>query len=268
MIKTLVSVDMDLASGIALRYAYQQANLINMKLQAIHVEKPNSKEKVPAGGWMRNKWEKAILDKGQEEMARLLNTAKLNSSVWGPPKVLIGDREEEIIYELQRGLYDLFIEGILASFDISDFYKLIDSRLYQNMPCPALVVRNLADVRSILLLLSGGPDFRQFISNFLKIFNGAKADLDILHYTFRESGELVFQEKGESDVLRDAESLLTDQGWPPKKTQAVQGTPEQLARYIKDYGLIASSVHRRGAAKTPLLEVLGRVPSPLLLCWQ
>ena len=67
MIKTIVSLDTNLASSIALRYACRLANLIETELHTIHVKEPDSEGSSPGSGWVRKTWEDAMLTSEQAE---------------------------------------------------------------------------------------------------------------------------------------------------------------------------------------------------------
>ena len=56
-LKTLVAVDADLASSIAIRYACDLANRTGMQLQTIHVVEPEEQGHTPGTGWVRRTWE-------------------------------------------------------------------------------------------------------------------------------------------------------------------------------------------------------------------
>lgn len=269
MIKVLVSVDADLASSIALRYACQMADLIGMELQTIHVEEPGKEGYSPGSGWVRQTWEAALLETGREEINRLIKAEKTSCPVLGPPKMFVGDRDEEILRELQRGSYDLFVEGALYTFSAANFYKKIRSRLYRYAPCPVILVKNLVNLQRVVIVMTGNENVRRLISSFLRIFQGRKVEVDLLSCEFEKTVEpKVYKERKNSDAgLQSAEKILAERGWKPGESRAVQGTPEELGHLLKDYGLTVSSIHREGGKKSDFLDLLSRSPSPTLLYW-
>lgn len=270
MTKALVSLDADLASSIALRYAAQLAKLTGMDLETIHVVEPDREGHTPGAGWVRRTWEKGLLETHQGEIRRLINAEKASCPSLAPPKMFVGDREEEILGELQRGSYDLFVEGALYTFTAGNFYKKIRSRLYRYAPCPALLVKNLVNLQRVVIVMTGNENVRGLISSFLRIFQGGKVELDLLSCEFEKRVEpIVREERKNSDAgLQSAEKILAERGWKPRERRVVQGTPEKVGHLLKDYGLTVSSIHREGGKKSDLLELLSRSPSPILLCWQ
>jgi nucleotide-binding universal stress UspA family protein len=267
MTKMLVSIDVDLASSIALRYACQLADLIGAELETIHVEEPDKEGYSPGSGWVRQTWEKALLETGQNEVNRLINAEKTSCPVLPPPKMFVGDREEEILRELQRGSYDLFVEGELQTFSAANFHKKIHSRLYRYAPCPFVLVRNLVGLERLLILLHEGVDVGRLIPRFSTIFKGVKAEIDLAYCEFQKSREPSPGKEGDRD-LDTAEKMLADQGWTPRKGRVLRDPAEKLGDFLKDYGLVVSSMHREVSRKSDLLQLLSRCPSPILLLWQ
>lgn len=269
MIKTLVSVETNLASRLALRYACRLANVINMELHTVHVREPDSEGRSPGSGWVRKTWEDALLHSDQEEIHQLVKAERTSYPELGPPKITIGDREKEIYYQLQSELYGLFVEGALHTFNASPFYHKIHSWFYQNSPCPIILVKNLVDVGNTLLVLSRGVNYAKLISNYLKFFKGSPVELDLIYCHFDGHAKSP-RSKGENadTMLRNAEKILTEHDVKPAQCRVVQTSANKAAEFMRGYGLVVSSIYRQTSKKSPLLELLSRMPYPLLLCWQ
>lgn len=267
MLTTLVALDADLASSIALRYACQMADIVEMALQTIHVEDADAEGHPPGTGWVRRTWEKALLKTGEEEIAQLIRAERSSCPRLPATKMVLGDRDEEILRELEREPYDLFVEGMLYTYSSTNFYKKIRSRLYRNASCPVILVKNLVNLSRIVLVLDSTTDPSSMVRTFLKIFKDAAIDLDLLYFGFQNDGGAMRQEDTNSDaVLSHAGKLLADGGRSPKSSRVIQGIPERLDELFKDYGLAVSSVHHVTHKKSPLGDLLYRIPSPLLLC--
>jgi len=99
MLRTLVYLDADLASSIALRYACQLTRVVDMKLHTFHVEEPDHDGHAPGTGWVRRTWESMVLKTGEFEIAQLIKAEKASCPKLDTPKMLIGDRENEILRE-------------------------------------------------------------------------------------------------------------------------------------------------------------------------
>ena len=266
--KALLSLDENLASSIALRYACQQANLIpSMKLQAIHVEEPDKNKKHSGGSsWVRRSWEKGLEAAGVDEVNRLLKTENVSCPFVGPPKVFVGNRQGEILEELVIGGYDMYMEGDLNTSVVSDFNDLITSDLYRKSPCPVMIVKNLISSNTAGLLCGDGVDHQKLIENFLRVFKGSGIEVDLLYYKFQEQDNVIFQDKEEAgSILTEAEKALADAGMHPRRSQVLSGSPERVGDYLRNYFLIASTFPSRNG---PRLELLAHVLAPVFLCRQ
>jgi nucleotide-binding universal stress UspA family protein len=269
MLRTLVYLDADLASSIALRYTCQLAQLVDMKLHSVHVEEPDQDGYAPGTGWVRRTWESTMLKTGEFEIAQLINAEKSSCPKLGAPKMIVGDRESEILREIQRESYDLFVEGSLQSFSAKKLYDKIHSRLYRLIPCPVLIVKNLVDIEKIALIARNEIESKKLISMFLNMFKGAKFKLDLIYCEFQDPGQLSFDAKKETiGTLSDVEEMLAENQWPAENCSTIQGSPEEIGDALRDYGLVVSPLHHTISKKSNWFQLLSHVPSPILICWQ
>ena len=269
MLRTLVYLDADLASSIALRYTCQLAQLIDMNLHSVHVEEPEVDGHAPGTGWVRRTWENTMLKTGEFEIAQLINAEKSSCPKLGPPKMLIGNRENEILREIQKESYDLFVEGSLHSFAAKKLYDKIHSRLYRLIPCPVIIVKNLVNIEKVALIVRNEIESKKLISMFLKIFKSAKLKLDLVYCEFQEPGQLSFNAKKEiNGTLSAAEEILVENQCPPENCLTIQGAPEEIGDALRDYGLLACPLHHTISKKSNWFQLLSHIPSPILICWQ
>lgn len=269
MLRTLVYLNADLASSIALRYACQLTQRVGMKLHSIHVEEPDKDGHAPGTGWVRRTWENTMLKTGEFEIAQLIIAEKSSCPMLGAPKMLVGDRENEILREIQRESYDLFIEGSLHSFTAKKLYDKLQSRLYRHIPCPVIVVKNLVNIDKIALIVRDEIEAKKIVPMFLKIFNGAKFKLDLIYCEFREPGNLAFKAKKEAHgILKNVEEFLMEKQWRPEECRAIQGAPEEIGDVLRDYGLVVSPLRHSISKRSNWFQLLSHIPSPILICWQ
>ena len=274
MIKTLVSLDNNLASSIALKYACQLSNMIRMNLLPIHVESSDYERQPPGTGWVQQTWEKGLLETAKQEISRIVADEKPSCRSLGALKITVGDREEVILQELTDGAYDLYIEGALYAFNPSSFYEKTRSKLYRETPCPIILVKNLVHLKKLVLLLEEMKSL-SLISKFLKIFEGAEVQNDLIHFTFQKGGQLKSKQgdegddkwdrKKSDDILRAAETILERKGRSPKECYLIHDTPTNIADSLQDYGLVVSHTPQYPSKKSPLVELLNRVPSAIFL---
>lgn len=267
MLKTLVSLNADLASSLALRYACQMAHRIGMDLQTIHVEEPGAEGHPPGTGWVRRTWEKALLKAGQEEISQLMQAERCSCPPLAAPKMIVGDREEEILNELEKEPYDLFVEGALCSFASAGFYSKLRSRLYRQVSCPVILVKNLTDLKTAALIKEEGANASREIDAFLKIFEKADMEVDLICCRFGLDTDFRAGEEKDPERFFSAETkLLKEAGLSPRACRVLQGAPEQMGEFFKDYGIVATSLDRGSHRRGHLTELLSHVPTPILFC--
>lgn len=265
MIKTLVDLDENLASSIALRYVSHLSKVVDLQMQIIHVEEIDPGQNSAAGsGWVRKTWEKGVMDAGGAAITRLLKTEKVDCNFAAAPQIAIGDHDDEVLEELVTSGHELFVEGIISTSRVADFYKLISSKLFAKSPCPMLVVKNLIINNKVTLICGEGVEHQTMIARFGKIFQGAAIDLELVYYKFQESKELLILAKSEAgSVLDEAAEQLSAIGLPPNSIKVLSGSPEQGGDYLSNRGLAVSTFPTR---KGPRMELLANAPAPLLLC--
>lgn len=269
MIKTLVYLDADLASSIALRYACQLANIIEMDLHTMHVEEADRQGSPPGSGWVRRTWETALLKSGEAEISQLVQAERLSYPALRAPKMVVGDREDEVLHEIQKESYDLFIEGALHTFTTTNFFNKIRSKLYRHMPSPVIMVKNLVKLEKMVLVFSEEVEFKRLAEKFSKIFKTASIALDLMHYQFKASAAASPDTDENVDaILHSSSEILMEAGWRAEQTRSFQGSPEEMGELLRDYGLVISPFRRTLTKNSLLLELLSRIPSPILLCWQ
>ncbi len=277
MINALLSLNADLASSIAFRYACRLMEQTEMRLQSIHVEEVGKESYPPGSGWVRHTWEKGLVQTAREEIAQLMNAEKASCPPLGAPTVRVGEYDEELLHELTEKSYDLLIEGVLNSFHSQPFYKKIRSKLYKYTPCPILMVKNLVNPGRAALLLSDEPDVRPLVSVFMKLFDARGGDIDLIYFSFKKPGQSVYMEKipedgpsGEHGTARTifdtAKSLLAEKDRHPKETWVIRNTAENISEFLSDYGLIGACFPRSVHKDSAMLNLLGRIPSAVLLC--
>ncbi len=264
MIKTLIDLDENLASSIALRYASHLSRLLDLQMQIIHVEEVDPNQQSGGSGWVRRTWEKGVQEAGSAAIRRLLKTEKVKCTFAAAPRIVIGDHDYEILDELVTCGHDLFIAGNLNTSRVDDFYDLITSRLFAKSPCPMLIVKNLIINDKVALICGDGVDHQKMVPQFIKIFAGCRPEIDLIYYKFQESNELLFLDKSEAgSILAEVEELLGTAGLAPHRSRVLCGTPEQGADYLSSCGLAVSTFPTR---KSPRMELLAHTPSPVMLC--
>ena len=72
MMNVLLSLNTDLGSSIAVRYANELTARSPMIVQYIHVVDPSRNSGTSGSGWVRHTYEKVLLESGEDEVRRFL----------------------------------------------------------------------------------------------------------------------------------------------------------------------------------------------------
>jgi hypothetical protein len=175
----------------------------------------------------------------------------------------VGDRREELLRELRRGGYDLFIDGAISNYNLGEFRKQLRSKLYKRMPCPVLMVKNLMMSDRVVLLVDTKTPLEPLVEHVCGFFHPSTLVFDLCIY---EPEEL--QQGSHAETMRETMvGLLRDRDFVPARTCIMRRLPESAAEEFREYGMLVTTINRVSSCKAPLTELLGRVPCPLLLCW-
>ncbi len=281
MINGALYLDEDLASSIALKFVDHMRQLISdLRLQMIHVMRPDTKPQSVGYGWVRRTWEKGVLEEGMSMITRMLKTENVHFPVSGPPKVMMGDRDEETLAELTTNVYDLFIEGDQNISNVKDFRRLISSSLYTKAPCPILIARNQVKRNRSVLLAEEGTNIKRLAEQFGRIMKTSSLSVDLVYFKApkiidwdRHMSAVAFAEAGEFETAREIlknESSPQINGDPNKAfsdsetiaaldkiklndTRFMNGPADKLAVLLQDYDLVASTFPSRKSAKVEAL---------------
>ena len=267
MKKALVSVDTNLGSSIALRYINHMADHFRPTLYAVHVVEPSHAGSEPGSGWVQKTWENALVESEREDLRRFLEMEQVSSPLLRNPKILVGDRTEQLLGELQDGQYDLFLEGVPPTSNPMDFYTLLKSRLYRSMPCPALIVKNLAPSNRVALLSGEHLETAGLVTCLLENINTSGYELDIIDIKRLDQRAPAIKVEDLTgpgrNKLKDA---LDREGLTASVLKEIEGTPRDLTDMFREYGLVVSMLPHNPRKNDPFVELLGRIASPVLIC--
>ena len=262
MLKTLLYLNEDLASSIALRYTDYLNKFIKLALHVIHVEEVDEKE-TAGTGWVRRTWEDGVASSGKQLVDRMLRTENIDCHLAGRPTVLIGDREKEIIYELRSNNYDLYVQGFLNTSDPDSFYDFVSSPLCTDSPCPVLAVKNLSISKKCVFLCADSVDPDILVEKSMAILGDSGFSFDIVFFKYHENEKLEILDKNEGgSILNKVETLLKQAGKTAESVSVLFGTPEQVGDYLKEYALVVSTLPAR---KSMRMHVLANSLSSVML---
>jgi hypothetical protein len=261
MVKTLVSIDADLASSIALRTTCQLAKATDLDIQTLHIQEAATMGPATGAGWASRTWQRELVEEGRKEILPVLVAESGTCPVLKEPLVLSGDRDKEILKELEQGSYDLFVEGSPVPFSAKTLARRVDSRLYQQAPCPVLQVPNLLPLQQVLAIVRDAPGCRCVFAGLQRLFPKTNLEVDISLSSLREQDRATIQE----DAVGKAAGEF---GWAIRNSRSFQGEVESIVPTMRAYGLVVVAMARPVKGKNPLVEFLGQLAAPMLFCWR
>ena len=252
MLKTLLYVNEDLASSIGLRFMAYLHKFVPLSLYVTHVEEPD--EDQVGTGWVRRTWEDGVTASGRRLVDRMLRTENIDCPLAGRPKIFVGDRETEIMYELRNGSYDLFAQGYLNVSETDQFHEMVGSSLYQEAPCPILLVKNLSISTKCALLCSDSVDPRILVEKTMERLGDSAFTFELVFFKYSEIETMTHLDEAEGGaVLARARDLLREAGRSVEAVRVVAGLPEQVGDYLKNYALVSSTLSTRRSMRMDVL---------------
>ena len=258
MIKTLVAIEVDLASSLAIRYACQLGNLVNAELYPVYVKSPPPEVPATGTGWVRHTWEREILEMGKEEIQEMLAGEMESCPQMQEPRVIYGDREYELLKIMEHEPFDLYMEGAPYPYTPANIQRRLHAKFYQRVGTPLIWLRILRKISQVLVPCFDPAGTRSQVQALQKIWAGCTVPL---HFCLVPgAGELVRQE-----VLRGQESLQAAgcQTVFLDDCQMAAGGP--APEVLKNYGLVVVALERAVKKDNPRLQWLTLVKAPLML---
>ena len=152
MIKTLVSIEVDLASSLAIRFACQLGALIPMEVHPVYVKEFASDGSLVGAGWASRTLEREMIQEGKDEISEMITAEMDFCPALNEPRVIYGDREAELLKIMQMEEFGLYVEGSHFSWNATAIYKRLHSKFYKRLTFPVVWVRALRKVNQVLIL--------------------------------------------------------------------------------------------------------------------
>jgi hypothetical protein len=255
MIKTLVAIEVDLASSMAIRYACQLGNLVDMELHPVYVKEPPLEVPTTGVGWVRHTWEREVVARGKEEIQEVLASEMESCLRLQEPRVLYGDREYELLKIMEHEPFDLYIEGAPFPFTSVNIHHRLHQKFYQHLGTPLIWLRILRKINQMLVVCQDPGDVKALMAAVRKLWAGCPTPIHLGVSPPAGYGEVLRRE-----VVAAREDLEAAGCQVSVKELSVQ-TPE----VTKEYGLVAVSLERAGNKESPQLQWLSQVKAPLML---
>jgi len=259
----LIALDADLASGIAIRYACRLEKSIRFNIQVIHI--PDMEERGPShgGGWVHHAWENGVIQQARQNINALVKEDLFSCYLNQTPKIVPGEKESVIMEELQQYQYAFFIEGLLHSFEPDMFFQKLGSSLYQKLPCPVLLVKNLVDLDRGIQIIGTSKTILSVLPWFFKLFTDLPCNPDLLICEFDTAMEKVSYAESDSDLISDIKKQFLKQGAEIGRVREVKGSLNALSLLVRDHAL---SMCHLPQPHNNMAKLMSLSPCPVMLC--
>ncbi len=271
MIKGLIYLNADLASSIALRYVCQLAGMKEMVIDSMHVEETAQDAHTPGTGWVRKTWEKGVRENAGQKILQLVNAEKKSCINLSDPTIIVGDRDAEIRSAIGLSAYDFLVEGLLQSFSSHNFKEKIFSKLYHSISCPVLLVKNLVEINKVAIVVDKKENVDFLEQPLQKIIKDTDLKCDLVKCELNTASagvEINQTADGQDDDIDYAKSFIEKQTQINiNKNIKIKGKPLDIAESLRDYGLVIVAMDKAISKKDPVLEMMSKITSALLICW-
>lgn len=262
MIKTLVAVEVDLASSFAIRYACRLGNHIRMEIHPVYVKSARTGGETTGVGWAPHTWEREVVQAGRKEIEEILSPEAESCQAMREPRVIYGDRGAELAKIVEQETFDLYMEGAPYPFTPGTIHKALHSRLHQRLRCPFIWLRGLRNIDGVLILCLDASGAAALARAFCRIWAGCQVPL---HLAFPARGGAGETNRVREAVTRAAGELeasgcrvMVEQPFQP-----VLGAPSP--EMVNTWGLVAATVPRAINKDSPQLKWLSEMRAPLML---
>jgi hypothetical protein len=260
MIKTLVAIEVDLASSMAIRYACQLGNLINMEIYPVYVKEPPPEVPTTGVGWVRRTWEREIVAAGKEEIREMLASEMESCPMLQEPRVIYGDREYELLKIVEHEPFDLYVEGAPYPFTPANIHQRLHHKFYQHLGTPLIWLRLLRKINQMLVVCQDPAAGKALLPAVRKLWAGCPTPVHLGVPPPAGYGEDLRRE-----VVAVREELEAAGCQVAVKEIPALAAGGSASEVTKNYGLVAVSLEREIKKEGPQLQWLSQVKSPLML---
>jgi hypothetical protein len=246
VIRTLVSIEVDLASSLAIRFACHLGGCIDMEIHPVYVKGSPTHETAMGAGWASRTWEREIIEQGKEEIAQLIAAETDFCPVLSESRVAHGDRGIELLKILEETAFDLFVEGVHFPWTAGDIHRRLHGKLYQKLSSPLVLVRSLRKVSNVLLLCTDVSGTQALSAMFSKIWQNCSLPLLLAYPSEETSGAA---HAGLREAVHEAGELLAKSGCAvTAQDELLAGPGDAAGEVLKQYSLVAMGLEK-GAKK-------------------
>lgn len=258
MIKTIVSIEVDLAASRAIRFACQLGNFIPMEIHPVYIKEAPPRDLTIGSGWARRHWENELVQEGKEEISDLITSEIDYCPVLQDSRVVYGDRDTEILKILEKEPFDLYVEGAHFSWNPTALYQRIYSSLLQRAHMPIALAPVLRKIFKLLVLCLDPRSTQVLGQGLARLWSGSSIPV-VLAVPAGKENEL-------KSSVDQASQDLTAAGCQVEKLAGFSDYPKAPGdKYLRDYGVIALALPRDLRKDSVLLTWLAQAKVPAII---
>ncbi len=258
MIKTLVSIEVDLAASRAIRFASQLNLFIPMEIQPVYVKAAPPREMSIGSGWARRHWEEEIIQQGTAEIKEMISSEWEFSPTLKEPQVVYGDRERELLKIMEAESFDVFVDGERFEWTPANLHQKLNSKLLQQFLGIIGLPRVLRKIEGLLLLCHEAKGVPVLAQAMARLWRGASLPVSLA--TPRGATKDLSQE------VDKARELLTEAGCQVSVEADFPYYPEPPVKgFLRRYGIVGLALEKGVGKDSHELTWLSQVKAPLLL---
>jgi hypothetical protein len=258
MIKTLVSIEVDLAASRAVRFASQLNYFVGMEIHPVYVKEAPAREVSIGSGWARRHWEEEIVQQGRTEIMEMISSEWEFSPTLKEPQVIWGDRERELLRIIEADAFDVFVDGERFEWTAANLHRKLQSRLWQRFPGVIGIARVLRKIEGLLVLCTEAQGVQPLARSLALLWQGSSLPMT-----------LAMPQGAPADLAREAakaQEVLARVGCQVSLEADFPYYPEPPAPgFLRKYGLAALALKPGLKKDSPELTWLSRVNAPLLI---
>lgn len=260
MIKTLVSIEVDLASSLAIRFACQLGALIPMEVHPVYVKEFPSDGSLIGAGWASRTLEREMIQQGKDEISEMITAEMDFCPALNEPRVIYGDREAELLKIVQMEEFGLYVEGSHFSWNASAIQKQLNSKFYKKLAFPMVWVRALRKINQVLILCLNPTATDTLAQVFQRIWGNCPVPL-LLALPSGNGGEGTALHQS----VENARTLLEQAGCKVAVQASLPSNPADLRDEALNLPLVATALERDVKKDQPGLQWLAMVKTSSLV---
>jgi hypothetical protein len=259
LIKTLVSIEVDLASSLAIRFACQLGAAIPMEVHPVYVKEFSSDGSLIGAGWASRTLEREMIKEGKDEISEMITAEMDFCPDLGEPQVIYGDREAELLKIMQKEDFGLYVEGLHFPWNAAAIYKQLHSKFYKKLTFPVVWVRALRKVNQVLILCLNPVATEKVAHVIQKIWKDCPVPLILARPSGNLGGEPL------KEAVEKARILLEQSGCKVSVHDNLPSKLEDITDETLNFPLVAIALERDVKKDQPDLHWLEMVKTSSLV---